>query len=392
MHPKVSAIFAYIRTFFTSDSGLALLIAIGFQSILTLAGLIIFYNPEHSPLHHTMQWDAAWYMTIITDHYVTDAASPVFYPLFPLVMGILHFLTLGLLPYPVLGLLLNTVCLWLALFALVTIAKHFSVKLRWLSVLFLLTAPAAFFMNFFYTESLFMAIAFWAYAFALKRNWLVVGILLAILTACRLPAFLFVGLCGLEYLRSYNWSIKKSFNPTLFYFLLAPVGFITYGVYLWIIRGDFLTMFHAYDATNDWPYQQFNPNFIHTIARAANETVQSFIGNRPFDTDILINHTVPLVCIGTLFATSVYLLLRKNKDTLPLGIFGLVSIIFFTLNSNVVSVHRYTLPCLTIYIGLMLLCKRGILSYALCVFVAIPIFAIQILLLALYLSTGQFVG
>jgi len=382
-----------LRHFFQSDTGIALLIAITFQFMLSVIGSVYFPGPGGAPLHHTMQWDAAWYTTIITDHYVHNAASPVFYPLFPLIIGVLSALTFGLIPYAVLGLALNTLCLWLAIVALLSIARHFSVRLRWFSVVFLLASPAAFFLHFFYTESLFIAIGFWAYAFALKRNWRAVGFLLAALTACRLPALLFIGLCGLEYLRAYNWDIRKSLNRNALYFALAPVGFFLYYAYLGVVRGDFLASFHAYNATDDWLYQQFNPNFLHTIARAANETLKAFLGERPFNTDILINHAVPLLCIAILFTASLYLLLRHDKKGVPLGVFGLVSIIFFTLNSNIVSVHRYTLPCLTIYVALMLLLtKKSLIVTAIVMFIGLFMIALQILLINVFLSLHLFVG
>lgn len=95
-----------------------------------------------------------------------------------------------------------------------------------------------------------------------------VGVILALLTAARLPSLLIIGLCALEYLRSYGWSIKKAFNKHLLWFLLAPLGFIAYALYLYILHGNALGMFSAYDATTDWAYQVFNPNIIETIARA----------------------------------------------------------------------------------------------------------------------------
>ena len=85
-----------------------------------------------------------------------------------------------------------------------------------------LSAPAAFFLHVFYGKALFLALSLWAYLFALKRNWIGVGILLALLTAARLPALLVIGLCGLEYLHSYSWNLKKAFNKNILWFLLAP--------------------------------------------------------------------------------------------------------------------------------------------------------------------------
>ena len=346
---------AKLKVFFTSDIGISLIIAITWQAIMTLIGALTRPAPVGTDiLYHTMQWDAGWYLDVINYHYVFNPASPAFYPLFPLVVIILSTITLHLIPYSIIGLFINTVCLWLALAALLLIAQEFAPKkYRYLSVLFLLAAPAAFFMHLFYTEALFIAIAFWAYAFALKKRWLLMGIMLGLLTASRLPSLLFVGLCGLEYLRVYHWNIKKACNPNLAYFLLAPIGFILYGLYLLAVRGDFLAMFHAYTATKDWVYQAFQPNFIHTLLRAMHEVYHAIKGVRPFDNDMIVNHIIPLLCVAILFISSLYLLFRYRGKGIPLGIFGLCSIVFFTVNNNLVSVHRYTLPCLTIYIALL---------------------------------------
>jgi hypothetical protein len=49
------------------------------------------------------------------------------------------------------------------------------------------------------------------------------------------------------------------------------------------------------------------------------------------------------------------LIFKYRGKGIPLGVFGIVSIVHFTLINSVVAVHRYTLPCLTIYIALAVL-------------------------------------
>jgi hypothetical protein len=43
---------------------------------------------------------------------------------------------------------------------------------------------------------------------------------------------------------------------------------------------------------------------------------------------------------------------------LPLALFGIATIVMLTMNSNVVSVHRYLLPVLMVYLALVLLAER----------------------------------
>ncbi|MBI3889276.1 hypothetical protein HY312_01710 [Candidatus Saccharibacteria bacterium] len=381
-----------LKVILTSDFAVAFIVAIIWQLLLTTTAILL--TPDTSgTLSHMMRWDGNWYQLIINDRYASNAASPAFFPLFPFTVGFLHELTFQAISHQALALLLNTISLGFGLAALLVITRHFvTTKLRYLSLLFFLAAPAAFFMSIFYSEALFVAIAFWAYAFALQKRWLLVGILLAFLTAARLPALLFIGLCGLEYLRSYNWSIKKSFNKNLAYFLLAPLGFISYGLYLLQLRGNFLGMFAAYKATTDWAYQQFNPDILITIGRAAYQTARAIAGKREFDNDMLINHAIPLFCLALLLVSSLYLLIKVRGKGTPLGIFGLVSIVFFTINNNLVSVHRYTLPCITIYIALVLAMKHYKRLNVLFLSLAAIMAAIQIVLFLTLHTTTQFVG
>ncbi len=333
-----------------SDYTVALLIVVGWQILLTFIG---WWIAGGNILDHTVRWDSGWYLTVIRDHYLTNPASPAFYPLFPLCVWLITTLSFGFLNTIVAGYLLNTLCIWLIIVAITKIAPYYmKSSYRYLVVAFILLSPAAFFLHMFYSEAPFMAIGLWAYLFALRRQWWFMGIALGVLTAGRLPAILFIILCGLEYLRSHTWSLKKAFNLNILAFALAPLGFIAYALYLRITNGSFFAMFDAYHKTNDWAYQVFNPNIFETIARVSYQILRSVTGQRPFDHDIIVNHLIPLACLVLLASTSLYAIVRYRKKMLPLAIFGFLGVVMFSLNSNLISVHRYTLPCVVIYIVL----------------------------------------
>lgn len=375
-----------------SDVRLALVIAIAWQAALIVIANILM--PEQtSILGHIQLWDSKAYLDVMQNRYAHDPLSPAFYPLFPLVVGAIWAATFHLVPVLLIGLVVNTVCLWLAITALFVIARHFvPEEHRRLSAAFLLAAPAAFFMHLFYSEPLFMALGFWAYVFALRRRWLCVGLTLALLTATRLPGMLFVGLCGLEYLRSYEWNLKKSFNPKLGYFLLAPVGFFAYALFLRLVRGDWFAMFHAYHTANSWVFHSFQPNFVHTIASAGRETIRAFLGDRPIDNNLVVNFAIPLMCIGLLFVGSLYLIIRYRSKGIPLGIFGIVAIVHFTMINSVVAVHRYTLPCLTIYIALAAIYANHPRLRAAVIGIGLAMVLVQGHLVWLCFGSGDFVG
>jgi hypothetical protein len=267
-----------------------------------------------------------------------------------------HTISFGIIGILASGLLVNTIALWLALAALLQIADHFvSKEYRWYIPLLFLTAPTAVFMHFFYGEAVFCAVGFWAYNFALKRRWIAMGLTLGLLTAARLPSILFIGLCALEYARSYNWQLRAVFNKRILFFGLSLIGFLTYGLYLAIVRKDFFAMFNGYKASNDWPYQIFNPNVIETWLNATRELRTTLVTNVPFDEGFAVNYLLPLAGIALLLISSLILLAhygtRRYKGIgIPLGVFGIVCAIFFSLNSNLISVDRYLLPCLSLYI------------------------------------------
>ena len=384
-----------IKKLLITDTGIAFGIAIVWQLMMTIIGSLFLPDTNSTTLfHHTTLWDGGWYLNIIHEHYRLNPASPAFYPLFPMTISLVAAVTFHMLSYPVIGLLVNTVALGFAISGLLAVAKHFGItsRLRYLCIALLLMSPAAFFFHQFYGEAIFAAISFWAYTFSLRKKWPYVGILLALLTASRLPSLLFVGLCGLEYLRSYDWNIKKALNSKILYFLLAPIGFIAYGFYLLVVRGDFFAMFSAYHATNDWTYQSFNPNFLYPIVHSCYEILLILIGRLPLTSELLVSNAIPLFSLMILLGCSFYLAFNYRGKGVPLGIFGLVSVVFFTLNNNLVSVHRYVLPCLGIYIALALLHQRHRNWRPAIIALTLICFSIQALLIGWLYTTDKFVG
>ena len=218
------------------------------------------------------------------------------------------------------------------------------------------------------------------------------GITLAFLTATRLPSLLFLALCGLEYLRAYNWNIKKTINRNLASLLLAPAGFLLYGIYLLAVRGNFFAMFSAYKSTSAWAYLSFEPNFFHTIFTAAREMGRAVIGKRIFDNDIIVNYAIPLLCLAILLGCSIHLLYIYRGKGVPLGIFGLCSIIFFTVNNSLLAVHRYLLPCLSIYIVLALIYADYRRLRVLVISIGLTMLAVQAILIYMLFVTKDFAG
>jgi hypothetical protein len=218
----------------------------------------------------------------------------------------------------------------------------------------MITAPPAFFLHVLYSEALFCALGFWAYLFALRRQWAWMGLCLIPLTATRITAVLFVGLCLLEFLRAGNWRPRRLLSWPALWFPAAFLGFGGYLLYLQVIAGDPTVTFAA---QRMWTYHVFNPNVAGTIAREIDISTGVLL-HGPLTNQNLVDHLLPGAALLMLAAMSLYLLHALRGAALPLAIFGLASIVMFTLNSNIISVHRYVLPCLSIYLGLALLTER----------------------------------
>ncbi|MFS8119068.1 MAG: mannosyltransferase family protein [Microcoleus sp.] len=403
---------AYFIAFLKSDAGKALLIALCWQFLMTLLGIIIERGlvgfskpgadlpgfvkpgaglPAHTLLSHTLHWDGYWFEGITHGLYSHYISAPAFYPLFPLlvlIVGTLSFHVIGTLAA---GLLINTVALWLAILALYKIALKFLDRplLGWCVVGLFLASPAAFFLHTFYSEAVFCALAFGAYYFALEKRWALVGVSLGLLTASRITAILVVALCLLEYIRNNNWEIKKTFNKSALWFLLSPVGILLYGASLYVARGDFLGMVHSYKL---WSYHVFNLNFVATYYHALVTGFNGIFGMTSHShSDILVNFILPVVALTALLAASIIAIFRVKGRGVPLGIAGLISFIMFTLNSDVNSVHRYVLPCLVVYVAAIYVLNRFRafpLIFAMSLF---GCFILQMLLYTLFIS-GYFAG
>jgi hypothetical protein len=244
--------------------------------------------------------------------------------------------------------------------ALLKIARHFLASRigPWLVVAAFLTSAGAFFLHMFYSEAVFIALAFWAYLFALRRQWVRMGLCLTLLTASHITAVLFIGLCFLEFWRSKQWRLRGLLSWHVLWFPASVLGFAAYALYLYAVTGDALAMFKAYHVAKDWSYQVFDPNVASTLAHEVSVVWNAAVGGRAFDNLIFIDHLLPLASLVLLLASSVYVLGVLRGRGVPLGVFGLLSFVMFTLNSNVVSGHRHVLPCVVLYIALVLMSER----------------------------------
>lgn len=149
-------------------------------------------------------------------------------------------------------------------------------------------------------------------------------------------------------------------------------------------------MFHAYKAPDGWAYQVFNPNILETILHSMALSLKDLIAGN-ITKSLIVNHILPVTSIIILAIGSLWGIFIKKGAGIPLGVFGILATVMFTLNSNLVSVHRYVLACIPLFIIYSLFIqKHPHLTWI--NYLIIPgMFVLQLALYILFV-TGNFAG
>lgn len=181
------------------------------------------------------RWDSSSYLRIAQEGYNANRSDIVFFPLYPLLMSVLHN-TLGLsLLWS--GWIVAVTCYvgaGLLLYQLIRIDHSDEIAL-W-GVIWLTIFPTAFFFSSLYTESLFILTSIAAVYFARRGQFILSGLAIAFAGATRPTAFLLAIPFFLEI-----WQYRKlgqlHFTHALIGSLIAPVGVIAFYLHLAATRG-----------------------------------------------------------------------------------------------------------------------------------------------------------
>ena len=161
-----------------------------------------------------------------------DLASPVFFPLYPLLTRSIADLfggpvSLGALS--VYGVLISLVAFCFALYFVYRVAEEgWGVRAAQGTVLALAFFPTGFFFNAVYTESLFLALSAGAvWAAGVRKNFLLACLLAGLATATRnVGVLLLFPLVG-------KWAERRWYGWPTAYLALVPAGLVAYMAYLW---------------------------------------------------------------------------------------------------------------------------------------------------------------
>ncbi len=122
------------------------------------------------------RWDACWYGKIATFGYEPGEMSVNFWPMFPILTGLVARLVDGSVALA--GLIVSGVAYVAAMTGLYRlVARDFEPVIARRTVLLLSIFPSAFFLFAPFTEALFLALAVWCIVCARERRWLLAGII-----------------------------------------------------------------------------------------------------------------------------------------------------------------------------------------------------------------------
>ena len=183
-------------------------------------------------------WDGLWYMDIVREGYPTeivpdvtyfdDSARAAFFPLFPLLGRWFDRIVPGGDTLAVL--VMNTILGLIAIVLFALIAHHLygnrvARRTATLAALF----PGSFVLSFAYSEALFLVLAAGCLLMLLYTEWTAAGVFAALATATRPNGVALVAACVVA---AYFAIRERRDWHALIAVLLAPLGFITFQVWL----------------------------------------------------------------------------------------------------------------------------------------------------------------
>jgi len=278
------------------------------------------------------RWDSFWYLDIAQNGYSVEYSpwglhNIVFFPLYPLLIKIISFLTAG--NFILSGWILSAVFLLLALFYLFKLVKEFHQEINpYLPIIFLLIFPTAFFLNAIYTESLFLFLSLATFYYGLKKKFIYAGAfgLLASLTRVT-GILLFIPLIW-EYLKNNNFKLKSIFKLKILPIFLIPLGTFSFLLYHYFKFGNFFLFF---EVEKNWG-RDFTLQKGHF--------------------ELFSNPAIVNLCIDVLFVifslTVLYFVFKKLRTSY--GLYMLSTLVVALSTGTLMSIGRYILVLFPLYI------------------------------------------
>ncbi len=332
-----------------------------------VAPFILPFKPSF-PLTELLQdlaiphWLSAWanfdgvhYLTLISRGYLAVGYVQAFFPIWPLILMPIWWVSSDLTWVVLVGQLVALSCfagaLFLYRYLLARTDKIKSQPFKWLVVLLLLF-PTSFHFAALYSESLFLLLVLGVFICAFHKKWWWAGILAGIASGTRVVGIFLVPALLIELAAQSQLWQSRNLSPTsllawirahvghLSAISLGVVGLLGYSIFLWWYFADPLYFFHVQSEFGGGR-QESLVLFPQVVWRYL-----KILTTVPLDLRYLIYLQEFLAGVGGL----VILLLGFRKVRLSLWFFSLMAVLLPTLTGTFSSMPRYILVAPAIFL------------------------------------------
>ena len=326
----------------------------------------VYLLPSRLPawLWSFANFDGVHYLTIAAKGY-SAKFTQVFFPLFPVILGILQNI-LFFFPSLLVALTISNLFFLSALFVFYKLLRidYDNIVIKWIFI-FLLLTPTSFFFASLYTEGMFLLLVVSAFYFARKKRWIAASVAVGLASATRFVGIFLLPALLWEWhknrIKNQESRIMNTNNILTSYFLLltspvlyiAPLGLIVYMIYLQINFGDALYFWHAqpvFGAAREGTGIVLLPQVFWRYFKI----LTSVPANQ-------LSFWIPLAeFVATLSAIFLLIFAHRRKIRFSYLIYSWPALILPTLTGTLSSMPRYILIIFPIFIVLGLIKSKVI--------------------------------
>jgi len=283
--------------------------------------------------------DINWYIGIAEhgyEHRPSDAQVPhnwVFFPLFPLVLHLAHYLT-G--EFALTGAVLSHIFFFFALLLLYRLAVVFGfAENSPRAVFYLAFFPVSYFFSLPVTESLFLLLTVASFLSAKLKKWWLAGLIGALASATRFSGVLLLPALVVLYFESGRDRPRK-LGPELAWLLIIPSGLVAFMAYLHAITGDALAFVKSQAAWSRRPGFFLTPLYDY-LANPA-----EIVAKWDFRTLNFVAAVMVVVCAVVLF----------KRRQFALATYSILSVVLTLSSTLLQSQARYAMVVFPVYLVL----------------------------------------
>ena len=289
-------------------------------------------------------WDGVWYLVLAGHgypHHVSHLQTTLgFFPLYPALVWLLsHVLFCG---YVVAGLLISTVGGFITTVLVQRMAASWwGEDAGRRAALFYVLFPGSIVFSMVYSEGLMLTLAAGCLYALQQRRWVLAGLLAAAVTAVGPVAFAIIPACAAAAfveVRRRGWADREA-RRSLLAPLLAPLGAVAFGVFLWLWTG---TPFASYIAQRyGWDERSTPIALWHTTTKLWHQIIHFGGVHHP---GINLNYVSGLLGAGFL-AWALMLMWRHRRQIPAPALWWTLGITFLTITSENVPPNPRMLIC-----------------------------------------------